>query len=53
MKFQKKKKLNSTYREKSEKDKNVYINLNLKRKGKSNKMRKFTLIKFKTHKLKT
>lgn len=44
------------YREKSENNKNVCINLNLKRKGKSNKTtlkkRKFTLIKFKSHKLK-
>ena len=29
--------MNSMYREESEKDKNVCINLNLKRRGKSNK----------------
>ena len=44
--------MNNMQEEKSEKDKNVCINLNLKRKNKSNKAtlkkRKFALIKFKT-----
>ena len=50
--------MTSMYREESERDKkNVFTNLNLKRKGKSNKASlkkgKFILIKFKSHKLKS